>query len=101
MKINVTEYKIYDGAIRWRIVISLKVIWRFFAIALTIYMTSYLMTMVMFTLYLTFYETFANQIKRQKFDLENEIQGQGGEKRDMCHSTDSVWFQSGEFVFEF
>ena len=36
-------------------------------------MTSYMMTIVMFALIsLTIYEIFANEIKYQKFDLENE-----------------------------
>ena len=37
------------------------------------------MAVVMFALSITIYDIFANQIKRQKFDLENDGQGQGGE----------------------
>ena len=38
---------------------------------------------VMFALSFTIYEIFAIQIKCQKFDLENEGQGYGGEKREL------------------
>ena len=36
MKVEITEYTIHNGAIRWRISTSVKVIWRVFAIALLV-----------------------------------------------------------------
>ena len=41
------------------------------------YMTSNLMAIVIFALSLTIYEIFENQIKRKKFNLDNEEQGRG------------------------
>ena len=38
----------------------------------------------------TIYEIFANQMKCKKFDLENECQGQRGEKLDLRHSIENV-----------
>ena len=51
----------------------------------------------MSALSLTIYKIFANQIKFQKFDLENESQCQEGEKRDLRHSIGNVRFITGEF----
>ena len=48
-------------------------------------MASYLVTTVMFVGSVTIYDIYANQIKCQKFDLENEGHGQGGEKGDLRH----------------
>ena len=53
------------------------------------YMTFYLLAIVMS---FTVYEIFANQIKCQKFDLENEDQGQGEEKPGLRHSAGDVLF---------
>ena len=53
-------------------------------------MTSYLMTPVTIALSFTIYEIITNQIKCQKFDLENEGRGQVVEKRDLCRSTEYV-----------
>ena len=44
----------------------------------------------MFAPSLTAYEIFAIQIKYKPFDLENEVQGQRGEKWDLRHSTGNV-----------
>ena len=52
----------------------------------------------MFALSLTVCEVFAKQEKFANFDLENEDQGQGGEKRDLQHSTRKVRFHTSEFV---
>ena len=52
------------------------------------YMTSYMMTIVTYALSLTTYNIFAKQIKCQKFDLDNE--GQGEEKQNLCRSTGNV-----------
>ena len=46
------------------------------------------MTIILFAL--AVYELFTNQIKCKKFDLENEDQGQGGEKRNLHHATRNV-----------
>ena len=62
------------------------------------YTTSYLMTIVMFALSLNIYEIFTDQQKCQKFDLENEGQSQGREKRNLCHSTGYVRFHTSEFL---
>ena len=40
--------------------------------------------------FITLYEIFAKQSKCQKFDLENEDQSQGGEKRVVFFSTGNV-----------
>ena len=56
-------------------------------------MTSY----VMFALSLTICEVFAKQEKCQNFDLENEDQGQGGEKRDLQHLTTNVRLHTSDF----
>ena len=69
-------YNIRNGAIRWQIHFCL---------------------MVMFALSLSIYEIFANQIKRHKFDLENEDQDQGGEKRDLRNLAGNVRFHIGDF----
>ena len=50
-------------------------------------MTSYISAIVLFALSLTYYYIFANDIKCQKFDLENEGYGQGVKKLDWQHST--------------
>ena len=50
---------------------------------------------------ISIYETFTNQIKCQNFELENKCQGQGGEKRDLRHSTRNVRFHIGDFFKEF
>ena len=60
-----------------------------YAIRYIKYITSYLIAITMFALFVIIYEIFANQIKCQKFDLENEDKGEG-EKRDRCHLTDNV-----------
>ena len=49
-------------------------------------MTSYLISIVVFALSLTVYVIFENQMKRNKFDIENEGQGQGVEKLNSYHS---------------
>ena len=51
------------------------------------YMTSYPIAIVMVALTLTVCEIFAKQEKIQNFDLENEGQVQGVEKRDLRNST--------------
>ena len=51
----------------------------------------------MFALTFTFYEIFAKLEKFQNFDLENEGQGQGLEKRDFRHSTINVLFHIVDF----
>ena len=56
------------------------------------YMTSYLIAIVMFALSFTVNEMFANQIKCKQFDVENDGQGQRGEKRDLYRSTGNVLF---------
>ena len=55
----------------------------------------------MCALSITTHEIFANQIKRYKFDLQNEDQGQEGEKLDLRHSTGNVWFHIGEYFHNF
>ena len=52
-----------------------------------IYMTSYLLTIVTFAVSVAIYALFANQIKFQKFDLENEGHGQAEEKLDLHNSS--------------
>ena len=54
------------------------------------YMTFDLKAIVMFAISLTVDDIFANQIKCPMFDLENEGQGQRGEKSDLRHSTGNV-----------
>ena len=61
------------------------------------YPTSYLMAIVIFSLSLTVYEISTYQEKCQNFYLENESQGQGVEKRDLCHSTINVGVHIGDF----
>ena len=51
----------------------------------------------MFAFFLCTHEKFANQIKCQKFDIEDEGQGHGAEKRDLRHSTGNVRFSIGVF----
>ena len=46
-----------------------------------------MMAIVMFAISRTIEEIFANRIKRLKFDLKNEGQGQGVEKLDLRYST--------------
>ena len=46
----------------------------------------------MHALFLTVYERVANQINCQTCDLDNEGQCQGGEKRDLRHSTGNFCF---------
>ena len=58
---------------------------------------SYLMTMVMIALSVTIYEIFTSPIKCQRFDLENEGEGQEGENQNVCHLTGNVWFYIGVF----
>ena len=58
---------------------------------------SYLVTIVVLARSDLVYEIFTNQIKFQKFDLENEDQGQEREKWDLRHSIENVWFYTGEF----
>ena len=41
---------------------------------------------------LTIYEIFTKQLKCEAFDLENEGQGQGREKRNLHHSIVNVQF---------
>ena len=48
------------------------------------YMTSYSIAIVIFALSFTIYEIFANQIKCEKFDLDNESQAQAGEMREFA-----------------
>ena len=60
-------------------------------------MAFYLILIVMSDRYLTIYEIFANQIIFQKFHLENEDQGQEGEKLDLPNSTGYVRFYNGVF----
>ena len=48
----------------------------------------------------TVYEIFANQIKFQKHDLENEGEGQGGEKWDLRRSTGNGRFYISDFFFQ-
>ena len=55
---------------------------------------------IMFALSLTVYEIFTNKIKCQTFDLENEGEGQGGEKRDWRNSTGNFELHVGEFFSE-
>ena len=45
--------------------------------------TSYVMAIVLVPLAFTVYEIFSKKIKCQKFDLENEGQGQGGKKLEL------------------
>ena len=52
---------------------------------------------VMCVPFVTIFEIFANQIKFQKFDLENEGEGQEVEKPDLCHSTGHVCCYIGDF----
>ena len=61
------------------------------------YMTFSLMTMIIFALYLTIYDTFSNQIKCQKFDLENEGKGQRWDNLDLRRSTGNVRIYIGVF----
>ena len=61
------------------------------------YQTSYLTAIVMFALSLTVYEIFANLIKCENFYLENEGQGEGREKGNLCHSTGNARFHIGDF----
>ena len=63
-------------------------------------MISYLMATAMFALSTTLYEILANQIKRQKFDLENEGQDRGGEKQDLRRWTGSDRFYIGDFLIQ-
>ena len=63
-------------------------------------MTSYVLAIVIFALSRTIYEIFANQIKCQKFDLQNEDQ-RLGENRDLRHTTRNVRFHIGDFSPEF
>ena len=58
------------------------------------------MAMVMFALSLTICKIFA-ETKRKKFDLTNEGQGQGVEKRDLRQSAGKVRFDVGDFFSEF
>ena len=63
-------------------------------------MTLYLMAIVLFALSLspfTSYLQIANQIKCQKFDLENEGQDQEEEKLDLHHLTGNVRFYISAF----
>ena len=62
-------------------------------------MTSYLMAIVMFALAITIYKIFTKQIKCQT--QENVSQGQGVEKRDLCHLTENVRFYIADFFSEF
>ena len=59
------------------------------------------MAIVMFALSLTVYEIVANQEKCKNFDLENECQDQGVEKRDLRHLTRNVRIHIGDFFLEF
>ena len=54
------------------------------------YMTSYLMAIVVFALALIIYKIFTHKIKCTKFYLENDSQGQGVEKRDLCQLTGNI-----------
>ena len=80
MKIYVkaVKYNIRNGVIPWQC------------------MTVCLMAVIMFAPSLTIYDTFANQIKCQKFDLENKGQGTG--ERYLCRSTGTVPIQTDEFL---
>ena len=50
----------------------------------------------MFALSLTVNEIFANQIKCKTFDLDNEGQGQEGEKLELRRFTGNVRFYMGD-----
>ena len=56
-----------------------------------------MMAIVMFALSLIVYEIFANKDKFQKFDLENEDQGQEVHKLDLHLSIRNARILLGEF----
>ena len=60
---------------------------------------TYLSAIVLFALYVPIYEIFTNQIKCQKFDLENEGRGHGGESLDLCSSTRDIRVYVGVFFY--
>ena len=49
------------------------------------------------SLSLAVYEIYANQVKLQKFDLENECHCQGCEKRDLRDSPGNIQFSIDDF----
>ena len=58
-------------------------------------LTSHLMAIVTFALSLTICEIFAKLIECN--EGQGQDQGQGGEKRDLRHSTRNVLFHTGDF----
>ena len=59
------------------------------------------MAIVMSVLSLAIYEILAKQIKCQKCDLENEVQGREVEKLDLSHFAENIRFYISELFLQF